>query len=47
MELKVVLEKQEEGGYTAYVPSRPECISEEMFSCRYQKGIELYLLAVT
>lgn len=28
MEIKVVLEKQEEGGYTIYVPSLPGCISE-------------------
>ena len=28
MELKVVLEKQEEGGYTVYVPSLPGCISQ-------------------
>ena len=28
MELNVVLEKQEEGGYTVYVPSLPECISQ-------------------
>ncbi len=24
----IILEKQEEGGYTAYVPSLPGCISE-------------------
>ena len=28
MKLKVVLEKSEEGGYTAIVPSLPGCISE-------------------
>jgi len=28
MKLKVVLEPSEEGGYTAYVPSLPGCISE-------------------
>ena len=28
MNLKVVLEPSEEGGYTAYVPSLPGCISE-------------------
>ena len=28
MELKVVLEPSEEGGFTAYVPSLPGCISE-------------------
>ncbi len=28
MKLKVVLEKSDEGGYTAVVPSLPGCISE-------------------
>jgi predicted RNase H-like HicB family nuclease len=28
MELTVVLEPQEEGGFTVYVPSLPGCISE-------------------
>jgi predicted RNase H-like HicB family nuclease len=28
MKIKVVLEPSEEGGYTAYVPSLPGCISE-------------------
>ena len=28
MELDIVLEKQEEGGYTAYVPALPGCVSE-------------------
>jgi len=28
MDLKVVLEKQEEGGYTVHVPSLPGCISQ-------------------
>ena len=28
MKLTVVLEKQEEGGYTVYVPSLPGCISQ-------------------
>ena len=28
MELNIILEKQEEGGYTVYVPSLPGCISE-------------------
>lgn len=28
MKIKVVLEKQEEGGYTVYVPSLPGCISQ-------------------
>ena len=28
MKFKVVLEPSDEGGYTAYVPSLPGCISE-------------------
>lgn len=28
MEIKVVLEPQEEGGFTVYVPSLPGCISQ-------------------
>jgi len=28
MELKIILEEQEDGGYTVYVPSLPGCISE-------------------
>ena len=28
MEIEIVLEPQEEGGYTVYVPSLPGCISE-------------------
>lgn len=46
MELKVVLEKQEEGGYTVYVPSLPGCISEgetkEEALKNIREAIELY-----
>ena len=28
MKLQVILEPSDEGGYTAYVPSLPNCISE-------------------
>ncbi len=28
MKLTVILEKQEEGGFTVYVPSLPGCVSE-------------------
>ena len=28
MELNIILEEQEEGGYTVYVPSLPGCISQ-------------------
>ncbi len=47
MNLKVVLEASEEGGYTVYVPSLPGCISEggskqEALS-NIKEAIELYL----
>lgn len=28
MEIKIVLEKQDEGGFTVYVPSLPGCVSQ-------------------
>jgi len=28
MEVKVILESQEEGGYTVYIPSLPGCVSQ-------------------
>lgn len=47
MRLKVILEPSEEGGYTAYVPSRPGCISEgdtkEEALANIKEAIELYL----
>lgn len=47
MEIKVVLEKQEEGGYTIYVPSLPGRISEgdtkEEALNNIKEAIELYL----
>ena len=47
MEIKVVLEKQEEGGYTVYVPSLPGCISEgdtkEEALENIKEAMELYL----
>jgi predicted RNase H-like HicB family nuclease len=49
MEIKVVLEKQEEGGYTVYVPSLPGCISQgdtrEEALKNIKEAIELYLEA--
>jgi predicted RNase H-like HicB family nuclease len=47
MKLKVVLEKSDEGGYTAIVPSLPGCISEgdtrkEALS-NIKEAIKLYL----
>lgn len=47
MKLKIVLEPSEEGGFTAYVPSLPECISEgnsrEEALENIREAIELYL----
>jgi predicted RNase H-like HicB family nuclease len=47
MKLKIILEKSDEGGYTAYVPSLPGCISEgdtEKDAIKnIQEAIELYL----
>jgi predicted RNase H-like HicB family nuclease len=47
MKLKVVLERSDEGGFTAYVPSLPGCISEgetrEEALQNIRKAIELYL----
>ena len=47
MRLKVVLEPSEEGGYTAFVPALPGCISEgdnrEEALRNIKEAIELYL----
>jgi predicted RNase H-like HicB family nuclease len=47
MKLKVVLEPSEEGGFTAYVPSLPGCISEgdtrEEALQNIREAVELYL----
>lgn len=47
MKLRVVLQPSEEGGYTAYVPSLPGCISEgediDDALLNIQEAIELYL----
>lgn len=47
MKLKVVLEPQEEGGFTVYVPALPGCISEgetrEDAVKNIKEAIELYL----
>ena len=40
MEIKVVLEKQEEGGYTVYVPSLPGCISQGKTKAQALKNIK-------
>jgi predicted RNase H-like HicB family nuclease len=47
MNLKVVLELSDEGGYTVYAPSLPGCISEgetrEEALANIREAIELYL----
>lgn len=47
MKVKVVLEPSEEGGFTAYVPALPGCISEgdsvEEALANIQEAIALYL----
>lgn len=47
MKLKVVLERSDEGGFTAYVPSLPGCISEgdsrEDALINIREAIQLYL----
>ena len=47
MKVQVVLEKSDEGGYTAFVPSLPGCISEgdsrEQALANVREAIELYL----
>ncbi len=47
MKIKVVLEPQDEGGFTVYVPSLPGCISEgddrDDALRNIKEAIELYL----
>ncbi len=47
MRIRVVLEPSDEGGYTAYVPSLPGCISEgenvQEALANIQEAIGLYL----
>ncbi|MFA4953393.1 MAG: type II toxin-antitoxin system HicB family antitoxin [Candidatus Pacearchaeota archaeon] len=47
MEIKIVLEPQEEGGYTVFVPSLPGCISqgETVEKCieNVKEAIELWI----
>jgi len=49
MEIKIILEEQEEGGYTVYVPSLPGCISQgetiEEAVSNIKEAIALYLEA--
>jgi predicted RNase H-like HicB family nuclease len=50
MKLKVYFESSEDGGYTAYVPSLPGCISEgdsiDEATKNIKEAIELYLMPV-
>jgi predicted RNase H-like HicB family nuclease len=50
MRIRVILEPSDEGGYTAYVPSLPGCISEgetiEESLANIKEAIELYLAPV-
>jgi predicted RNase H-like HicB family nuclease len=47
MKLKIVLEPSDEGGYTAFVPSLPGCISEgntaDEALANVREAIDLYL----
>ena len=47
MKYKVVVEPQEEGGYTVYVPSLPGCVSQgetvEEAMANIKEAIEVYL----
>jgi predicted RNase H-like HicB family nuclease len=47
MNLQVVLRKSEEGGYTAFVPALPGCLSEgdtrDQALANIREAIELYL----
>lgn len=49
MEIKIILEEQDEGGYSVYVPSLPGCISQgetrEEALKNIREAIELYLEA--
>jgi predicted RNase H-like HicB family nuclease len=47
MNLRIVLEPSEDGGYTAFVPALPGCLSEgdtrDEALAHLQEAIELYL----
>lgn len=40
LEFDIVLERQREGGYTAYVPALPGCISEGETKAEAKRNIE-------
>lgn len=47
MKYRVILEQQEEGGYTVYVPTLPGCVSQgktmEEALANIKEAIEVYL----
>ena len=47
MKIQIILEPSDEGGYTAYIPSLPGCISEgntrEDTMSNIREAIDLYL----
>ena len=47
MKYKVIIEEQEEGGYTVYVPSLPGCVSQGRTTdeavSNIKEAIEVYL----
>ncbi len=47
MNFKVVLEPQEEGGYTVYVPTLPGCVSQgetaEEATANIREAIDVYM----
>ncbi len=51
MDVTVILEPQDEGGFTVYVPSLPGCVSQgetkEEALANVKEAIELYLEADT
>ena len=50
MKINIILEPSDEGGYTAYIPALPGCISEgetkDEALKNIQEAVELYLEAV-
>ena len=50
MEYKIVLELQEEGGYTVYVPTLPGCVSQgettEEAIANIKEAIEVYVESI-
>ena len=51
MKYRVILEPQEEGGYTVYVPALPGCVSQgetvEESLANIKEAIELYLESIS